>query len=213
MAKKPFLIMLIALLVTFGFSAVITMYRPGSVKTVDLTKFPTTLGEWQGRVLVIDKGVIDLLSPDAIFDAIYTNKIGTEIELFFSYINSDNKRGGIHSPRNCIPGSGWTILNSTEHQIKIGNASIPATRLKVRFRQENRVIDYWYITRKGETSNDYQLKLYTMLSAVSLTPTDVAFVRFVAPDDPVSLEMLDTFENQIGQEVYNLLPFPSPEKR
>lgn len=207
MAKKAFLTMLALLCATFAFSATIKYYRPVASHRVDVSQFPLQKGEWTGHTLFIDRGILDMLNPDAIFNALYANNSGDEIDLFFSYFAGDNAQGGVHSPRNCMPGGGWVILETQPRMIKVGNASVPASRMMVRFGKTVRAVDYWYITRYGETSSDYALKLYTMISALSFKPTDVSFVRFIGNADPDGLQQLDSFEQQFAQEVYRLLPF------
>ena len=68
-------------------------------------------------------------------------------------------------------------------------------------------MDFWYITNYGETANDYVFKFYEMLSALTLQPKDVAFVRFVADGDPQSLEALEQFKELFLPEIYDRLPF------
>jgi EpsI family protein len=209
-AKKTFLIFLGLVVATFAFCAVVKYYRPEPAHGVELSQFPLRHGEWVAEQLPIAAGVVDILRPDAIFNAIYSNPQGDQVDLFFSYFAGENTQGGVHSPRNCMPGSGWVILKTEPRSIPIGNGVIPASRLYVKYGQALRVVDYWYITSHGETANDYTLKFYTMVSALQFKPTDVAFVRFVSPADSTSLAQLDQFEQEMSQQVYTLLPFDPP---
>ena len=68
-------------------------------------------------------------------------------------------------------------------------------------------MDFWYVTRRGETANDYQFKLYTMISSLTLQPTDVAFIRFAAYDTPAGLQALDDFEQTFVPLIYSYLPY------
>jgi hypothetical protein len=68
-------------------------------------------------------------------------------------------------------------------------------------------MDFWYITRFGETASDYVLKLNTMISSLMLRPTDKAFVRFVAADNPESIAAMERFERLFITEIYDHLPF------
>lgn len=210
MAKQSFLILMSLVVITFAFCAVIKYYRAEPAHGVDIMSFPLSQGDWTAEKLPIAEGVVDILRPDAIFNAIYRNPLGDQIDLFLSYFAGDNVQGGVHSPRNCMPGSGWVILRSEPRTIPIGNGEIPASRLYVKYGELLRVVDFWYITAHGETSNDYMLKFYTMISALRFKPTDVAFVRFVAPADDAGLAQLDQFERMIAEQVYQLLPFDPP---
>ena len=210
MAKKAFLIMLALLVATFGFSTALDYGRPATGRHIDIRQFPLTKGDWKAQTLPIEKGVIAMLRPDAIFNALYVNSSGNRVDLFFSYFAGKNSQVGVHSPRNCMPGAGWTIERTEKHDISFGAGIIPASRMYVRYETETRVVDYWYITRHGETSSDYSRKLFTMLGALGFQPADVAFVRFISAGDPVSLAQLEAFESEFIGEIYRLLPFSPP---
>lgn len=173
MAKKPFIAMLLILAASSAFGLVVKFYRPTAPKPVPVTSFPKDKGDWHAKTVPITADVIDLLKPDAIYEAFYTNLDGVTIDLFFSYFSAENVTGGVHSPRNCMPGSGWNILQTENRAINLDGRVIPATRLHVKYGTTVKIVDYWYVTRHGETSSDYGLKWYEMLSALSLKPTDV----------------------------------------
>ena len=211
MAKKAFLIFLAFLIVTFAFSFSLNFLRPTIGHRIDVAQFPLAKGDWTARTLPIEKGVIAMLDPDAIFNALYVSPGGGRVDLFFSYFAGSNVRSGIHSPRNCMPGAGWTIERTEPHDIQFGHGVIPASRMYVRYAGDSRVVDYWYITRHGETSNDYSRKLFMMLGALSFEPADVAFVRFISSSDPASVAQLESFEAEFIGEIYTLLPYNPPE--
>lgn len=210
MAKKTFILMLAILVVTFGFISLIKYYRPGERPQVDIASFPMDKSGWQARPFPMSETVMELLNPDAIFNALYTNQQGAQIDLFFSYFAGQNTEGGVHSPRNCMPGSGWVIVRSEPRQVQVGNRAIAAERLWVKYGDHTRIMDFWYITQHGETANDYTLKLYQMFSALSFQPTDIAFVRFISKDDPASVAALEKFQQTFTPEIYHFLPFNRP---
>ena len=207
MAKKIFLTFLAVLVVTFAFSLLIKFYRPDASTKVDLGQFPLHIDGWDAETLPLSQNVLDLLDPDAILMAYYTNQEQLAVELFFSYFASENTSGGLHSPRNCLPGSGWVITRSEDHVLQVGARTVPASRMHIKFGAEERIVDFWYITRYGETSNDYTLKFYQMLSALTLRPTDVAFVRLITTTDPRAVAALERFEQLITPEIYAHLTF------
>ncbi len=207
MAKKTFLGLLAVLLVTFAFGLLIKFYRPEVSTKVNIADFPRSIEGWTARELPLSQNVLELLDPDAILMADYVSPEQLSVELFFSYFASENTSGGLHSPRNCLPGSGWVIASSEQRELHVGGRAIPATRMRIRFGNETRIVDFWYITRHGETSNDYKLKFYQMLSALTLRPTDVAFVRLISSDHPDAIAALERFEQAITPEIYAHLTF------
>ncbi len=207
MAKKSFVIILILLMATFLFGLAVKNYKPSVTATVDINDFPLQKGEWTGQVDNLTPGIIQMLNPTVIFSAAYVNADGIKVQLFFDYFSSLNNIGGPHSPRNCLPGSGWLISGSEEREIELNRGSIKAGRFFLQLKESTRVMDFWYVSRRGETANDYRFKFDSMVSSLTFQPNDMAFIRIVCDNDPVSLEALNQFEKQFVDEIYVRLPF------
>ena len=155
----------------------------------------------------IPEPIVEMLSPDEILSASFTNSSGNKVQLFVDYYAPENSVGSIHSPRNCLPGSGWVIAGSEPNTIEFGGRQIDAVRFYLALGSSRQVMDFWYITRFGETANDFRLKFNTMVSSLVLRPTDKAFVRFVTDDDSRSVAAMEEFEGLFIGEVYKGLPF------
>lgn len=207
MGKKPFVLVLSILIVAFGLAAVMQYYRPSSSIAVNFDNFPLEKGDWIGQRELVPDYAIDMLNPHDIFSAVYTNSQGITIHLMFDFFSGESTYGGPHSPRNCLPGSGWIIENTHQNDINVENRSIPADRFELRFENSRKVMEFWYVTSFGETANDYEFKFYTMLSSLLLQPADVAFVRFVTNSDANNLVALEEFQELFIPEIYRFLPF------
>lgn len=207
MDKKSFTLIVIILLVTFAVTLMIRFYRPASAGAVNFDDFPLQLGDWQGDRDTVSATVLELLNPQDIFSATYVNRQGVKIHLLFDYFSSDASFGGPHSPRNCLPGSGWVITETVPNDLQLDNHRIEANRFELRLQERQQVMDFWYVTGYGETANDYTFKLYMMLSALTFRPRDVAFVRFVTDRNPQSLEALQEFQKLAIKEIYARMPF------
>ncbi|MDH4158305.1 MAG: EpsI family protein [candidate division Zixibacteria bacterium] len=206
MGTKTFIIMLAILAVTFLFAVVIRTSQPETAYDVRVADFPLEKESWVGEKEVIPTYVFKQLNPVDIFAANYVNDRGEIVNLVIDYFAGD-KAGGPHSPRNCLPGSGWAIESTAERKIPSGDRTIPAQRFALRLGNSGKVMDFWYITRYGETANDYALKFYTMLSSLTLHRTDVAFIRFVCNSDSTSLAAMDRFQQLFLPDIYARLPF------
>ena len=206
MGTKTFLIMLSILVVTFAFAVVIKTSQPETAYDVRVADFPLEKESWVGEREVIPTYVFKQLNPVDIFAANYVNDDGVAINLVIDYFAGE-EAGGPHSPRNCLPGSGWSIESSAERKIHFGDRTVPAQRFALRLGGSRKVMDFWYLTRYGETANDYVFKFYTMLSSLTLHRTDVAFVRFVCDSDSTSLATMDRFQQLFLPDIYARLPF------
>ena len=207
MGKKAFFLILAILLVTFVVALTVKFYQPESTAAVSFDGFPLAKGDWVGQPEVVPSFVTDLLKPKAIFSATYTNSQGIQIHLLFDYFVTAGSFGGPHSPRNCLPGSGWVITGQQKRTIAVGSREISAGRLLLRLDRTRQIVDFWYVTNYGETASDYLFKFYSMISSLTLQPRDVAFVRLICADDPASQAALEEFEALFVPEINRFLPF------
>jgi EpsI family protein len=198
--------LIIAAIVTLtGLAGWVIKYRaPEALVGAGWKDFPLVKDDWIGKEDIVAQGVIDLLKPDHIFNANYTDDDGRRVNLLLGSFS--DPRGGPHSPLNCLPASGWIVEGSTPREIETAGRTIPAKRLLLRYKQLGHVMDFWYVTPWGETSNDYRLKFNEMLTSLTLRPRHLTFVRFVAKDNAESLAALDQFEKTFLGEIYSRLP-------
>jgi EpsI family protein len=195
------------LIITLLACVVIRYYRAPAGKTVTIEKMPLSVGAWIGKPDSLPLETRELLNPDELFSASYISPSGSRVQLFIDYFLPENTAGAIHSPRNCLPGSGWIIVGTEPRIIRLGEKLIAASRMNLAMGDSRDVMDFWYISRYGETASDYRLKFYIMISSLTLRPTDKAFVRFVTSDDPRNIADLEGFERLVVDEIYSRLPF------
>lgn len=207
MAKKTFITFLLVLFATFLFCSAVEYYRPRTSSSTKFEKFPVEKGDWIGQRDDLIPAIVEMLNPTEIFSATFTNPEGIEVHLFFDYFSQMNSRGGPHSPRNCLPGSGWMILDTKEREITVDGRIIRIGRFYMSLGKLEKVMDFWYVTRYGETANDFMFKFYMMINSLTFRQIDVAFIRIIANDDEESLLALDDFENVFVEEIYQHLQF------
>jgi EpsI family protein len=207
MDRKKFFLTTIVIIVAAVVSWVVKYRQPTLTDSADWSTFPLQSGEWVGETDVVSQGVIDLLQPSGIFNANYFRSDGIQINLFLG--DWLDAHGGPHSPLNCLPASGWAVVETQNRPIPYGSRQIPARRLRLQYGQVFYVMDFWYITPFGETSNDYRLKLDEMLTSLMLQPRHLTFVRFVTRDTEAGRAALDQFEQDFVDEIYQRLPVES----
>jgi EpsI family protein len=87
-----------------------------------------------------------------------------------------------HSPKNCLPGSGWVPLSSGEIAIDVGRAApITVNRYLIASGSQKQLVLYWYQSRDRAVANEYNAKFWVMADAIRLNRTDTALVRVIVP--------------------------------
>jgi EpsI family protein len=147
-----------------------------------LSQFPASLGSWR----LLQEGVIDadtqaVLKADDLLNRYYTtNAAGAN--LFVAAFRSQRNGKAPHSPKNCLPGSGWTPLESSYASIDVGGpAPIQVNRYVVAHGEERSLVLYWYQSRDRAIASEYRAKFWVVVDAMRLNRTDTALVRVVVP--------------------------------
>lgn len=168
--------------------------------SVPLNEVPTMLGGWTSEDLPLNAATLEVLGKGDFLNRVYAparetpvnpnvGKAGTApVQLFIAYFATQRTGQAIHSPQNCLPGSGWTFLSSgvtsftdsTGKNYRVGDYVISDGRYK----QE---VFYWYQTHGRSIASDYSAKFHMLLDSIRLGRTDAALVRVITPvgnDEP-----------------------------
>jgi EpsI family protein len=102
--------------------------------------------------------------------------------LFVAAFRSQRNGKAPHSPKNCLPGSGWTPLVSDEYSLEVGAAApITVNRYVIAHGDSRSLVLYWYQSRDRVVASEYKAKFWVIVDALRLNRTDTALVRVVVP--------------------------------
>ena len=136
--------------------------------------------------VALDKETLDILKADDILSRIYQNKSNGHLAtLFVAYFETQRTGKAPHSPKNCLPGSGWVPSESGLIEIPIqGEAqSIKVNRYVVARGQNQSVVLYWYQARSRIIASEYSAKIFTVADAIRYNRSDTSLVRVVVGVD------------------------------
>lgn len=163
--------------------------------------FPYELGPWSGTDLAIDPEELDVLKPTDYLSRDYVTKDDRDphISLFIPYFASQRTGDAIHSPQNCVPGAGWTPVESIHVTLSLpGHGPFPVTRYIVAKGDERDMVLYWYWAHDRGVASEYWAKYYLVADSMRMHRSDGALVRIITP--MYSGETAETAEQR-------LLPF------
>ncbi len=149
----------------------------------NLAAFPAQLGGWTGTDVTIPDDARQVLGPGDFLERVYANpSAGGEVDLFLAYFPSQRSGDTIHSPKNCLPGAGWTPAQSNVIHIPWGNGKqIVANRYILTKGLDREVVLYWYQSHGRAVASEYWAKYYLIEDAIRLNRTDGALVRVITP--------------------------------
>jgi EpsI family protein len=173
-----------------------------------LQEFPAGIGLWHSRDLFYEPEVVKAIGVDD-----YTNReyFGGErpIELYIGYYKDQRSGDVIHSPKNCLPGSGWEPVRSTRIQIGSPEKPVIVNEYIVEQGTERDLVLYWYQTHGRIVASEYLAKFWLVADGVRHRSTDGAMIRIwtTAEDGEESAEArAEEFARSIYPRVSEFLP-------
>jgi EpsI family protein len=148
-----------------------------------LQEFSLADGDWVVRQEVqLDRETLEVLKADDILSRVYQNKSsGRLATLFVAYFQTQRSGKAPHSPKNCLPGSGWVPSQSGTIDIAIAAETKPirVNRYVVSRGQNESVVLYWYQARNRIVASEYSAKIFTVADAICYNRTDTSLVRVI----------------------------------
>lgn len=156
------------------------------------SEFPIEFGGWQGTRGQLERDYLQLLKLDDYLLADFASADGhPPINLYVSYHATQANGNAAHSPRACIPGDGWEIIDFGQRRlpgIDVGGEPLTVNRAVIQRGDSRQLVYYWFQQRGRATTNEYVVKLHIFWDAITRHRTDGAMVRLVArllPGDAV----------------------------
>jgi EpsI family protein len=149
-----------------------------------LDNFPYQIGDLQAVNMPINEGALEVLGPGQFLDRDFSNPSSDQppVELFIAYYPSQRMGDTIHSPQNCLPGSGWTPLQAgLVHIPRADGQTVTANSYIVGKGMDRLMVVYWYQAHGRTTPSEYWAKFYLVADAIKMNRTDGALVRIVVP--------------------------------
>jgi len=151
-----------------------------------LESLPMQIGEWRGRALPpLSRSVLDVLRADDYLNRLYLAPDQSMVDLYIGFWKSQRQGDAVHSPLNCLPGSGWEPLSRTT--MRLTDRDDPAAgdpivnRYVIQKGLDRQLVLYWYQSHGRIVASEYWSKFYLVADAVRMSRTDGAIVRVIAP--------------------------------
>jgi EpsI family protein len=112
-----------------------------------------------------------------------TTTAALPFSVYVGYYDSQMQGTTIHSPKNCLPGSGWEALVSTTVELETAAGRVRVNRYLLQNQHAQALVLYWYQGRGRVESSEYVVKWDLLRDAVLNRRSDEALVRIVVPVD------------------------------
>jgi EpsI family protein len=172
-------------------------------------EFPAAIASWHSQDFPLDADNVEEIGADDYINRVYSG--GTPpIELFIAYYKDQRSGDTIHSPKNCLPGSGWEPLHSA--QVQIGSAEghpILVNEYLVEQGTDRGMVLYWYQTRRRIIASEYWAKYWLVVDSLRHRSTGGTMVRIwttASDGEEIARARARDFASQMYAQVGEFLP-------
>lgn len=107
---------------------------------------------------------------------------GPPATLYVGYYGSQTQGRTIHSPKNCLPGSGWEPLANRVTRVEASDGTVHEVNRYILQREgEQALVLYWYQGRGRVAHDEYRVKWDLLRDSALKHRSDEALVRIVVP--------------------------------
>jgi EpsI family protein len=179
-ARNRFMLFYLLLLATWAslqlqVRAAVPVARP-------LADFPKNWQKWRMTSQTrFSEDILKVLKPTDYLSRRYEEPNGRNIGLYIGYHDGGRGSGKIHSPRHCLPGSGWQQESTERMELAGEKGGIRLVKAVYRKGDTRELFLYWFQVREKTMSDEYSLKLAEMTNAIRHGRRDAAFIRISVP--------------------------------
>ena len=156
-----------------------------------LSEFPATVGSWHKvQDGVIEQEELDVLKADDVLTRIY-GEPRAEASLFIAYFKTQRSGQSPHSPKNCLPGSGWQQTESGRVDVDTASGPIHINRYLVSKGDNESLVYYWYQTQGRVIADEFAAKFYLVEDSIRKHRSDTSLVRVVVGVPPGHIDLAE----------------------
>lgn len=149
-----------------------------------LRELPAELGPW--RMVgdyEIEPEIQRVLQADDTLNRSYTRPgAPVPVSLFIAFFRSQTSGAAPHSPKNCLPGSGYAPVESSTVRLSAGpTGEVEVNRYVVARGDSRSVVLYWYQTPARIIASEFAAKFWLAVDSIRYRRSDTSLVRLVVP--------------------------------
>ncbi len=143
--------------------------------------FPRAISGWQSRDLVIAEDVREILGPGDFLSRVYLRPNQPYVDFFVAYFASQRSGNSIHSPKNCLPGAGWSPTESGSVTLPRPGGAVTVNRYVISKGMDKQLVLYWYQAHGRVVASEYWAKYFLVADSIRTGRSDGSLVRVITP--------------------------------
>jgi EpsI family protein len=175
-----------------------------------LRELPYIVSVWSGQEQPLAQEIVKAVGVSDYTNRLYSGNGQAPVQLYVGYYKTQKTGDTMHSPKNCIPGSGWDPIRAGRAKISVADGrQIVVNDYIIQRDAVKQLVFYWYQGRGRVIAGEYSGKFWMVADAISRHRTDGALVRLITPmnDGEVAARArLVLFTQCIFSDLDNIVP-------
>jgi len=128
-------------------------------------------------------GILDQLKLTSYVARTY-QKEGKKLDLFVAYYAQQRAGESMHSPKHCLPGSGWEIWKHDSAMVPVNGGQVKINQYSIQNGEQRMLVFYWYQSKHRIIASEYMGKILLARDALVDGRTAGSLVKITLPDTP-----------------------------
>ncbi len=181
--SAPFIVTTALLIGTLALAGM-TNRRIPEPPAVPLDRLDTQIDGWQATGdRPLDAPSLRQLKLTAYLSRTY-RKNSSQLDLFIAYYAQQRAGESMHSPKHCLPASGWEIWKHDTALAPANGSRVEINKYSIEKMGMKMLMFYWYQSRSRIVANEYVGKVLLARDTILTGRTSGAIVRITVPDTP-----------------------------
>jgi EpsI family protein len=166
-----------------------------------LKEIPLSLAGWSyAGDAPLPNNALQRLVPTDYVSRVYTRN-GANLGLLVAFYAEQRSGESMHSPKHCLPGSGWEIWKYSEATLPVNGREVAINVDSIENEGTRDIILYWYQSRNEITASEFVGKIRLVRDTLLTGHTAGALVRILLSDTPEARAQGLAFAQQLVPEV------------
>jgi exosortase D (VPLPA-CTERM-specific) len=146
--------------------------------------FPNHLDSWDGKRSALERIYLDSLKLNDYLMTDFVRNNRDLVNFFVAWYDTQEAGRTTHSPRTCLPGGGWQIVDLKQVEVpgvQVSGVTLRANRVQIQLGNQQQLVYYWFQQRGRVITNEYLAKWFLSWDSLTKHRTDGALVRLITP--------------------------------
>jgi exosortase D (VPLPA-CTERM-specific) len=158
-------------------------------------QFPRVLSGWRmTQEFAMPDNIQKVLKASDTLTRRYVTAEGKSVDLYIGYHGGGKESGEIHSPKQCLPGSGWFELSTRRRSLDVAGTKINLVQAVYQKGESRQLFLYWFQVQDKTISDEYSLKIAEITNSIINRRRDASFIRISIPFESDELGAVATGE-------------------